>query len=61
MGTWTGTPPITYSYQWLRCGAEGSGCSDISGATSSTYTIASADLGHSLEVTVTAKGSVGST
>ena len=36
-GTWTGTGTITYAYQWKRNGA------DISGATSSTYVLVSAD------------------
>lgn len=39
-GTWTGTTPITYSYQWYR------GASAISGATSSTYTLVQADAGN---------------
>ena len=32
-GTWTGTAPITYSYQWYR------GATLISGATNNTYTL----------------------
>ena len=32
-GTWTGTPPITYTYQWQRCDATGTSCADIAGAT----------------------------
>ena len=37
-GTWTGTPPITYAYQWKRNGV------DISGATSATYVAQAADV-----------------
>jgi hypothetical protein len=53
-GTWTGTAPITYAYQWKRNG------SNISGATSSTYLLAVADEGQSVKCTVTATNSVGS-
>ena len=35
-GAWSGTAPISYSYQWLRCDATGANCTDIAGATSST-------------------------
>lgn len=53
-GTWTGTPTITYAYQWKLNGT------NISGATASTYVIQSGDVGQSLTVTVTATNSAGS-
>ena len=28
-GTWTGTSPISYSYQWQRCDSDGANCTDI--------------------------------
>ena len=31
-GTWTGTTPITYAYQWQRCPSNGA-CVAVSGAT----------------------------
>src|SRR5207249_2680312 len=44
-GTWTGTTPITFTYQWRRCDSAGAGCADIGGATSSTYVLGAADVG----------------
>ena len=32
-GTWSGTPTITYTYQWQRCDEDGDNCEDIDGAT----------------------------
>jgi hypothetical protein len=59
-GSWNGTTPITYSYQWRRCGTAGASCSNIGGANSSTYKLRSADRGSTLRVRVTAKNSDGS-
>ncbi|HEX5245696.1 MAG TPA: hypothetical protein VFW41_01060 [Gaiellaceae bacterium] len=59
-GTWTGTAPITYTYAWLRCDTTGGACATISGATVHTYTVASADNGHTIRVTVTATNAGGS-
>ena len=36
-GSWVGTEPIAYGYQWRRRDADGSNCVDIGGATLSTY------------------------
>jgi hypothetical protein len=53
-GSWTANPPVTTTtYQWSRCDANGDYCSDISGATDSTYTTDSADIDSRLRVTVT--------
>jgi hypothetical protein len=46
-GTWAGSPFQSYSYQWKR---DGTG---ISGATSTTYSVTVADVGHQLTCTVT--------
>lgn len=53
-GTWEGAEPITYTYQWLRNG------SNISGATSSTYTLVVADVDSNISCQVTATNSAGS-
>jgi hypothetical protein len=59
-GTWNGTTPITYSYQWRRCDKNGAGCSNIGGADTSTYLVKKADVGNTIRVRVTAKNSDGS-
>ena len=59
-GSWSGDAPITYAYQWQRCNASGTGCTNIAGATSSTHAVAGADVGSTLQVTVTASNTGGS-
>lgn len=64
-GEWVGAAPITYAYQWVRCGADGgrpngSNCPAISGATTTRYALSSADVGHRLRVRVTARNASGS-
>ena len=53
-GTWAGTPAPTFTYQWQRCNADGTGCANIPGATSASYTIVAADSGKKLQVVVKA-------
>lgn len=50
----------SYAYQWLRCDSDGGNCSDISGATASSYTLTSADVGKRIRVRVTASSASGS-
>jgi hypothetical protein len=52
-GTWTGYAPITYTYQWKKNNV------NIVGATSSSYTVVSGDVGQSIKCTVTATNIVG--
>ena len=59
-GSWTQLP-TGYAYQWLRCGASGTGCQAISGATSTTYEASAADNGATLEIRVSATNSRGTT
>jgi outer membrane protein OmpA-like peptidoglycan-associated protein len=51
-GTWSGSTPISYSYQWQRCTS--ATCSAIASATGSIYTVSDADVGDTLQVAVTA-------
>jgi hypothetical protein len=53
VGTWSGTM-AAYTFQWKRGGV------DISGATSNTYLLVTADLGVNVTVTVTATNTAGS-
>jgi hypothetical protein len=49
-----------FSYQWRRCDSAGGACVDIAKASDRVYTLRHGDVGHTLRVVVTAKGSGGS-
>ncbi|HET8979172.1 MAG TPA: Ig-like domain repeat protein, partial [Solirubrobacteraceae bacterium] len=49
-GTWSGTPTITD--QWQHCA--GATCTDITGATATTYVVTAADAGDTIQVVETA-------
>ena len=53
-GTWTGTLPITFTYQWKRNGT------NIIGETNFTYTTVLADSGQTISCEVTATNITGS-
>jgi hypothetical protein len=59
-GSWNGTEPITYSYQWLRCNADAISCKKVTNATGTQYTVVQNDAGHTLRFQVTAKNAEGS-
>lgn len=59
-GTWTGNP-TSVAFSWIRCDADGNSCASINGATSDKYTLAQADAGATLRLSVTASNVVGST
>ena len=50
-GTWSGSP-ASFAYQWQDC--TGAGCTPIAGATSGSYALGAGDVGHTIEVAVTA-------
>jgi hypothetical protein len=58
-GTWSGTEPIKYTYQWLRCNENAEACKKIGGATKTSYTVVEADVGHTIRFQVTAKNDDG--
>ncbi len=58
-GSWTGTP-TSYAYQWQDCNSQGASCSNISGATSSSYRLTSGDVAHTTRSVVIATNAGGS-
>ena len=58
-GAWSGSQPMSFAYQWQRCDSLGAACADIPGASGQTYALASADVGATLRVVVTATNSDG--
>ncbi len=64
IGDWAGAQPITYSYQWVRCGADGglpdgSNCAVIPGATTMKYVLSAGDVGKRIRSRVIARNAGG--
>src|SRR5207247_1218454 len=59
-GSWSSTTTTTYTYQWQRCDSNGGSCAPVSGALAASYLLASADVGSTMRVAVTASNSAGS-
>jgi hypothetical protein len=64
-GGWAGTAPITFAYQWVRCGADGglpdgSNCPAVPGANGQSYKLVAGDVGQRMRARVTATNSGGS-
>jgi hypothetical protein len=59
-GSWSGSP-TKYSYQWDRCDPTGDrqNCVPIAGATLQSYTVATADINHTLHANVFATNADG--
>jgi hypothetical protein len=60
-GQWGGDTPITYSFVWLRCNAQGDNCSEIQGANDPEYEIRDSDTGRTIRIRVIARNDRGST
>lgn len=58
-GSWLGSAPITFAFEWERCNALGTGCRPIPDATAMTYTLTPEDKGFTIVVTVTGANRVG--
>jgi hypothetical protein len=64
-GTWSGTPPLTFRYRWLRCDTSGGGvngvnCSQIPLASGRRYVLRGADVGHRIRSRVIVSNAEGS-
>jgi hypothetical protein len=57
-GTWTGTRPAFFTYQWQRCNSGGGSCVTIAGAVGKTYTLTDGDVGGKVRVVVTGRNLV---
>ena len=54
-GSWTGSRPLTYAFQWQRCNGEGVECVNVEGANGETYGLTNADAAHTIRLLETAK------
>lgn len=57
-GTWSGSTPMSFTFQWQRCDSVPA-CDDIAGAASSDYVVTPDDVGFALRVVVTASNTAG--
>jgi hypothetical protein len=60
-GQWAGDQPITYTYVWLRCNDKGENCSEIQGASDTSYEVRDSDTSRTIRVRVIARNDRGST
>ena len=59
-GQWNPTP-TSYTYSWQTCNADGTNCQPLIGASASSYSVASSDVGHRILAAVTAHTASGTT
>ena len=60
-GTWSGSEPISYTYQWQLCNNKGESCTNIAEATGLTLGLLNLELNKTVDVVVTATASLGVT
>ena len=53
-GTWTGRQPITFTFDWLRCDANGDNCIVQPGFTDDSYILRPGDVDHAMRARVNA-------
>ena len=56
-GIWTGSFPMTFTYQWKKCDSPTGSCFSIPGATRNTFTVTTDLYGMTIRAEVTAKNS----
>jgi hypothetical protein len=59
VGNWTGTQPISFTFQWQRC-PPSHDCFDLSGETDNNYRLTSVDVGNHVRVVVVGRNPYGS-
>ncbi len=57
---WVQTPDTTFTAMWKRCDLDGTNCQAIDGANATQYTPSRSDVGHALELAITATNPDGS-
>lgn len=60
-GSWKASPQAKFRFSWERCDSNAAGCAVIAGATSNTYKLVAADVGHVIRVNVTGSNANGTT
>jgi hypothetical protein len=58
-GSWNGTTPITFTYSWKQCDANGAACKNVPNNEHSTFTLVSTNSGNTMRVHVTATNADG--
>ena len=58
-GSWKGSVPLSYSYQWELCNSAGIACSNISEAAEASYRPVKTQVGDTLRIVVTARNAAG--
>jgi hypothetical protein len=58
-GTWFGSQPITFTYQWRICTPDGSDCNSIPGATGKTYVLQPSDYGSTIRIMIRGRNGAG--
>ena len=60
IGGWSGSAPIGYAYQWLRCDGNGNNCVTLGGQTKSTLVPGASEVNTRIRIRITATNSRGS-
>ena len=60
-GSWSGSQPITFTYQWQSCTAVNSVCTNLAGRTGSSFLLGSSQVGMVMRATILATNTVGQT
>jgi CHRD domain-containing protein len=60
-GSWSGLQPITFTYQWQSCTSANSVCTNLTGATGSSFLLGANQVGMLMRATVVARNAAGKT